>query len=62
MSNEILKKICSGLPMNPLPSLKTSRNASIPHAPDRKPLLTNEERKVIHLVFFLIPFKNYSIL
>jgi hypothetical protein len=51
MANEILKKICSGLPLNPLPLPKKSRNTNVPHAPDRQPSLTNEERKVIFLSF-----------
>ena len=46
MSNPILEAICTGLPLNPLPPLKKSRNNQVPHAPDRKPGLTDEERKV----------------
>lgn len=46
MANEILKKLCSGLPLNSLPLRKNVRNIDVPHAPDRKPLLTNDERKV----------------
>jgi hypothetical protein len=53
MSNEILKKLCSGLPLNPLPPPKKIRNTDIPHAPDRKPALTIEERKVIFRNIFL---------
>ena len=47
MSNETLRKICSGIPLNPLPPPKKSRNTNVPHAPDRNPSLTNDERKVI---------------
>ena len=61
MANEILIKLCAGLPLNPLPPAKKSRNTDVPHAPDREPLLTNEERKVLfplypitHIVFFLV--------
>lgn len=46
MANEMLRKLCSGLPLNPLPSRKTSRHDDVPHAPDRKPALTENERKV----------------
>ncbi|UJR09861.1 hypothetical protein I4U23_014083 [Adineta vaga] len=46
MAHEILKKLCSGLPLNPLPPPKTSRHTDVPHAPDRKPALSNEERKL----------------
>ncbi|CAF1123290.1 unnamed protein product [Rotaria sordida] len=46
MSNEILNKICSGLPLNPLPSSKKTRNTNVPHAPDRKSSLTDKERKL----------------
>jgi len=56
MSKEILKNLCSGLPLNPLPSPKKSRNTNVPHAPDRNPSLTNDERKVNFskfLFFFL---------
>jgi urocanate hydratase len=53
MSNDLLKKLCSGLTLNPLPSSKKSRNTSVPHAPDRNPSLTNDERKVVYL-FYLI--------
>ncbi|CAF1050071.1 unnamed protein product [Adineta steineri] len=42
----MLKKVCSGLPLNPLPPAKKTRNTNVPHAPDRKPSLTNEERKL----------------
>ncbi len=52
MANEMLKKLCSGLPLNPLPSTKKSRNSDVPHAPDRKPSLTNDERKVMKFDFF----------
>ncbi len=47
MSNEMLKKICSGIPLNPLPSPRKFRNTDVPHAPDRNPSLTSDERKVI---------------
>jgi len=46
MANEMLRKLCSGLPLNPLPPRKTSRHDDVPHAPDRKPVLTENERKV----------------
>ncbi|CAF1242666.1 unnamed protein product [Rotaria sp. Silwood1] len=46
MPNEILNKLCSGLPLNPLPSPKKTRNTNVPHAPDRKPSLTDKERKL----------------
>ncbi|CAF2904808.1 unnamed protein product [Rotaria sp. Silwood2] len=46
MSNEILNKICSGLPLNPLPPPKKTRNTNVPHAPDRKPSLTTKDRKL----------------
>lgn len=46
MVNENLIKICSGLPLNPLPPRKNTRNADVPHAPDRLTSLTNKERKV----------------
>jgi len=55
MSNEILKKLCSGLPLNPLPSPKKSRNTNVPHAPDRNPSLINDERKVkFSKIYFLL--------
>ncbi|CAF1331733.1 unnamed protein product [Rotaria magnacalcarata] len=46
MSNEMLNRICSGLPLNPLPPRKTVRNANVPHAPDIQSSLTNKERKL----------------
>ncbi|CAF4974238.1 unnamed protein product [Rotaria socialis] len=46
MANEILSKICSGLPLNPLPPRKNVRNVNVPHAPDIQSSLTNKERKV----------------
>lgn len=46
MANLILQKLCSGLPLNPLPPRKTSRRDDVPHAPDRKPALTENERKL----------------
>ncbi|CAF4377214.1 unnamed protein product, partial [Adineta steineri] len=46
MVNEMLKKVCSGLPLSPLPPAKKTRNTNVPHSPDRKPSLTNEERKL----------------
>jgi hypothetical protein len=59
MVNEILIKLCSGLPLNPLPSSKKSRNLDVPHAPDRKPLLTNDERKVIQLSFEKFKIRSF---
>lgn len=60
MPKDILKKLCSGLPLNPVPSFKKSRNTHVPHAPDRNPSLSVEERKVIilNVFFFLILFKK----
>ncbi len=52
MTSEILKQLCSGLPLNPLPAPTKTRNTDVPHAPDRKPLLTSQERKVIYLNSF----------
>jgi len=61
MVNEILKKLCSGLPLNPLPPPKKTRNTDVPHAPDRKPSLTPDERKVIFskLCFFFYSKKKF---
>ena len=46
MTNEILVKICAGLPLDPLPPAKATRNPQLPHAPNRKPTLNKDERKV----------------
>ena len=40
-----LKEVCSGLPVDPLPSPK-DRDPFTPHAPARKLVLTEDERKV----------------
>ena len=40
-----LKEICSGLPLNPLPTKRDLDN-SVPHAPIRTPALTKHDRKV----------------
>lgn len=40
-----LTELCGGLPLDPLPPLR-SRNPSLPHAPVRTPNLSPEEKKV----------------
>ncbi|CAF4158126.1 unnamed protein product [Rotaria sp. Silwood2] len=46
MSNEILNKICSGLPLNLLLSPNKTRNTNVQHAPDRTSSFTTKERKL----------------
>jgi len=41
-----LRKICAGLPTNPLPAHRPERDPSIPHAPNRNPCLSHDEKKV----------------
>lgn len=60
MANEILKKLCAGFPLNPLPLPKKTRNADVPHAPDRKPSLTDDERKVVQCLFSIENILSFS--
>ncbi|CAF0874549.1 unnamed protein product [Adineta ricciae] len=46
MASEMLRKLCAGLPLDPLPPPKKSRSTDVPHAPYRKSSLSNEERKL----------------
>lgn len=57
MTNKDLKRICAGLPIDPLPSPRRNRDDTVPHAPDRKPILTQHERKVRRLFYFRSPRK-----
>ena len=60
MANEILKKLCAGLPLNPLPLPKKVRNSDVPHAPDRKPSLADDERKVVQCLFSIENILSFS--
>lgn len=46
---DTLKKLCAGLPIDPLPD-KRIRDPSIAHAPVRNHQLTEAEQKVRHLL------------
>jgi hypothetical protein len=48
MVNEILAKLCSGLPLNPLPD-NLGRTLNIAHAAKRKIILSPDEQKVDYL-------------
>ena len=50
MSSLSLTELCSGLPLDPLPSPR-SRDPSLPHAPVRTPDLSPAEKKVIRNYF-----------
>lgn len=52
MVNEILKKICSGLPLDPLPE-NLGRNPDIAHAAKRVNNLSKSEKQVNLILFYL---------
>ena len=47
-----MKEICSGLPVDPLPSPR-ERDESVPHAPVRTLNLSDDERRVWKFRFYL---------
>ena len=49
----MLEKLCSGLPLDPLPE-NVGRDSNVAHASKRVPNLNSSERKVFLLDFFLV--------
>lgn len=48
-----LQEICSGLPIDPLPSKCKQRDNTVPHAPVRTPHLSAEE-ELVGLALFIV--------
>ena len=51
MASLTLADLCGGLPLDPLPPPQSDRDPSVPHAPPRTPVLTQEEKKVCEICF-----------
>ena len=41
-----LKELCAGLPVDPIPPPQEKRDVSVPHAPVRTAVLSDDERRV----------------
>lgn len=41
-----LKELCAGLPVDPIPPPQEKRDGSVPHAPVRTAVLSDDERRV----------------